>query len=594
MNRAKTKIGDRLPGQSHGLWRKLVNPTAWGIVLLVVIIVGGWRVLALASRPAHLTEMADELGLIGSFLGTPEVTADGASVSFFRATETGAGLFVYDMASGKRRLLYEDPGTGNPPVQYGWSPDGKLLAISSTKDDQKMVLICNGESGQIETTVYTSITAFTWLSPSSFVYLKGGAMQERMRQVGLMRVDKDPSTGWGQPYLFTTEERMSEEEESERQYTPIRGIMATSPDSIAWLGQNVIWEWKFQESTPVKLWEGTPDNQILECRYSLENGKFLMRLRDGNGVYLADYSPGSQQPVSLGRIDNANAANLLWINHGKGYAYLLNESGSNCIYLKLDCADARPVRCIPTIGVRKIVASGNCLYATGRLERDPRGIVEYDASSGPARYVEMNPVSRYAQNVMPSSGILTNSVGSVHAYKVWLPVNFDRRKKYPLVLTQWEHGAVAIANGGLYYVCVDRPDWKNPQMSEWLQDVMAAYQLMSRNPNIDTNHVYLCGTSEETGYASQLLNDAPALWQGAILDSPVAFPDLSRTRVSKILINYGEADDPQIIKDVKKFQEDAARAGISVTVAFHHSGHWDVSSSATKDITREMVQFLVE
>jgi hypothetical protein len=582
--------------------KKAANPLAWSIILIVVVLIAGTHFLVLTSRPGHTVKMADELGIIGGFIGSPAATGDGTRISFFRGTEMGAGLFICDLASGQQRLLYEVPGTGSSPVQFGWSPDGKLLAISTLKNEHPVIMICNGDSGQIETTVYVSTTAFTWLSPSSFVFLNGSSMQQGMKQVGLMRVDKLPDIGWGQPYRFTTEEKMPGQPgmENAPKYTPVKGLMTTSSDSMAWLARNAIWEWKFHADAPVRLWRGASTNRILECRFSKDTGAFLLRLLDTNGAYLASYLPGSQQPANLGRIDNTNTADLMWVNHGKGYAYLLNESGLHSLFIKANYADERPIEHFPLYGVREaLTANETCIYAAGCLEKQPKGIIEFDAASSLARYVVPSPVSFvYSQNAIPSSGTITNSLGSIHAYRIWAPVHFDPRKKYPLILDQWTHGwylfAETAANAGAYYVSVERPDWVSPQISEWEQDVMAAYQLMSKNPNIDTNRVYLDGSCDESVYLVQLLNDEPTLWRGAIVHTSIAFPDLSQTHVAKMMINYGETDDSNIVKNIKGFQEEAAEAGIPVTVVPLHSGHFYISSASTQRNTLEMIQFLAE
>jgi hypothetical protein len=574
-----------------GWRRKIANPLAWGMILLMLLAVGGWHAWALASRPVHMIEMADELGSLGRLIGNVAATDDGTRVSYFRGTESGGGLFVCDLASGQQHLLYEDPkmeGT-QPHPQFGWSPDDKLLAVHGQRDGKDVVFIMNGDSGQIETTLFSWVQDLVWLSPSSFVFYNGD----------LMRVDKHPDSGWGRPYRFTkAAKKVSQPSGTSPKYPPVKGLMATSPDSVAWTGRNTIWEWSFHAVAPVKLL-GIPGGEIRECSYSKDSEAFLLHLRDTTGDRVANYARSSQELVNLGGNIDSNAFNMLWVNHGKGYAYLLNQPGLHSIMLKAACTNDQPVQRVPQDGGRAMTTGGNCIYAIGSVMSQPEGIVEYDATTGAARYAAPSQAHfQYARNVTPVSGFLTNSLGEIHAYNLWAPVHFDSRKKYPLILAQqihvWNEYAETSANAGAYYVNVERPDFNHPQIQQWADDVMAAYRLMSDNPNIDTNRVFLCGASAETGYLAQLMTQEPGLWKGAILTSAVAFPALSQISADKLLINCGLADEYNTFGGIKQFQEDAARAGIVVTLAIHRTGHVFVSASANQESTQEFIKFLFE
>jgi hypothetical protein len=84
------------------------------------------------------------------------------------------------------------------------------------------------------------------------------------------------------------------------------------------------------------------------------------------------------------------------------------------------------------------------------------------------------------------------------------------------------------------------------------------------------------------------------LWKGAMLSSPIAFPDISRLRVSKLLIMDGESDEYNNFDKIKIFQRDAERLGIPVTVVALPAGHVLVSASAVRRSTQEFVRFLFE
>jgi predicted esterase len=155
---------------------------------------------------------------------------------------------------------------------------------------------------------------------------------------------------------------------------------------------------------------------------------------------------------------------------------------------------------------------------------------------------------------------------------------------------------MAVNDGGAYFASLSREDRSADQYSE---DIMAVYKDVAKNPNIDTNNVYLLGISAGASTVSRLLEEKPDLWRGAILFSPMVFPDLSRCRVSRILVDYGTADKNLKIlgslKPLSQFQDAALQAGIRITVATHNdAGHVFKSVNAERERVRELVKFLFE
>jgi poly(3-hydroxybutyrate) depolymerase len=92
---------------------------------------------------------------------------------------------------------------------------------------------------------------------------------------------------------------------------------------------------------------------------------------------------------------------------------------------------------------------------------------------------------------------------------------------------------------------------------------------LAKNPNIDTNRVFLSGSSAETPYLNQLVAEKPDLWKGVILLSPSELPDLSMSNMhlSSMFIVAG-ANDGNSLEWLTKYQDQAAAAGISVKLLF--------------------------
>src|SRR6185312_250147 len=103
------------------------------------------------------------------------------------------------------------------------------------------------------------------------------------------------------------------------------------------------------------------------------------------------------------------------------------------------------------------------------------------------------------------------------------PANFSPKRKYPLVLGNspysWTPFPLAAANAGYFFVTVDRPSWMSP-MDDWTEKLMTGYKDLAKNPNIDTNRVFLCGRSVESSGVTWIYSQNPRLWKGVIFFDP--------------------------------------------------------------------------
>jgi acetyl esterase/lipase len=92
-----------------------------------------------------------------------------------------------------------------------------------------------------------------------------------------------------------------------------------------------------------------------------------------------------------------------------------------------------------------------------------------------------------------------------------------------------------------------------------------------------------------------LLETNPAPWTGAMMLSPVRFPDLSvmppENVKPKILISNGGAERNE--KAVQAFQEAAVKSGVMVDVVTHPGAvHRLQGDSGLRERTRAMVDFV--
>jgi pimeloyl-ACP methyl ester carboxylesterase len=209
-----------------------------------------------------------------------------------------------------------------------------------------------------------------------------------------------------------------------------------------------------------------------------------------------------------------------------------------------------------------------------------------------------HPLAR-ASIVVPRSGAITNALGKQMSCHVWEPVKVDAGKKYPLIITQttygWSPYQQIAAQEGYYFATVARPYWSDKTIYNWGADVMALYSMMAKNPNIDTNRVFLFATSWDTAFLSQLVSEKPDLWRGAILITPSTVPDLSSWHNPKIFVVAGKNQAGEIER-LTQYQ-DAAAAGLGVPVKlFLQKGAEHISRSVATERARTMqlAKFLAE
>jgi dienelactone hydrolase len=198
---------------------------------------------------------------------------------------------------------------------------------------------------------------------------------------------------------------------------------------------------------------------------------------------------------------------------------------------------------------------------------------------------------------------ITNASGEILTYYLYVPPHQAAPKKHPLILGiagigfagfAWNADYQAFADGGYYFMYVER---YQRDESQWGQDVLTVYESLAKNPQIDTNSVYLCGVSEGARSACDLLEENPNLWRGIILQSPLYLPDPVQLSGKKVFVDHG-ANDPAIdgrSLNPARFQDQAAKAGVPITlVCYPGEEHIIRTPPSQRERVRETLIFVNE
>ena len=244
--------------------------------------------------------------------------------------------------------------------------------------------------------------------------------------------------------------------------------------------------------------------------------------------------------------------------------------------------------------------NGSHFFATGDPAGQPLGLWDYDIASGSLDCVvtAADRPFRYAKYVAPVCGELTNAAGRPAGYSLWPPVHGSAPHRCPAIIGQTVNGEwlpylQTAANLGCYFGLAHRPYWLSGKLREWPDDVLALYQHLAENPNVDTNRVFLWGHSAETGPLCGLLAQHPGLWRGVILFDPGGLPDPADLRGKEVLIIAGM--DAANARQLREYQARALAAGVSLKLILQEDcGHNVESVHGARERTIEFAKFLAE
>jgi len=564
------------------------------------------------ARLAHLHETALEIASIAE-LRHPYIVANNAGTRLLvnMDSENGTAVYLFDVPTRKLTLLHEDSQSGYDWRQYkmlGWSPDDGLLAYGhqaapKKNDDDNSdpgdLVIADGTSGQTLATIRVSEAAtnslfqFTWLSSNSFAYIKPG--QD-------LHVYEQKPEGWIETRVFTNATGGNPYE--------AQSFAGLSPTAVTWRMRETLWSFDVTTGFATKLWgsfsNDVTTNTLLASSYSHETGKFLLVCYDraekrGERQSLYDFDPITKTfshviPVRQGILpDNPPA----WINGHQGYEFLTPER-SYCTLWISPTLGTNPATMFRAGEVRTAVVRGDHMFIAGTLTNEPPGVWDYNIKSGSLECI-LSAARRGLQHtecVPFEVTTITNVAGQAFSYHLWKPANFSPKRKYPLVLGNspysWTPFPLAAANAGYFFVTVDRPSWMSP-MDDWTEKLMTGYKDLAKNPNIDTNRVFLCGRSVESSGVTWIYSQNPRLWKGVIFFDPAGpLPAISIRPFPKIFIASGELEHSNILKAVKTYKEKASDAGVDVTlVILKGAGHVSYGRGAQEQRIPALMDFLL-
>lgn len=564
------------------------------VTVIVLTIMTSWRLLVIKTRPAHVREIANELSSIGEFRSRPRPNNTGDKILFTQATENGIGMYLFDITSGKKQLIQEQPQKDYSVLKFrllGWSPDDKQFAyLTGILKGQSQIIICDSSGKKTGNVfVFRGIEDFTWLSPNAVAYM---SWPDR----DLLVFKQKPDGAWGRTQTF---KKIGDEDTAE-----FITLTATSYHSVVWQENDALMSFDFASNSPVQIWRSTT-NVLERFYFSQETGKFLLTCGDKTGDSLFKFElpdrffGGSCSNLGSVSSQSNSVLHALWINGEKEIAWFQRDLGQGTVFLKTN-SSAEPLAVSSRGSAYSFAKSGNKLFVIDCPVGASPGIWEYNPISLSSNLVFSSQQHdfKYAKNIASLTGIITNTSGRKIAYHLWPSPQYSNNEKSMLLIGQtpytWNAWEEVAANCGACVVSIDRPTFHSPELNNWGADVIDVYRELSRDPRINTNSLFLFARSAETIELTSMLEHGPNLWKGAIFFNPVTFPEagLPTLRLSKIMIDSG-MDDRNNLEMVPKFLQRASEAGIPTTLVLHKdAGHTYHASSTEREQAEEVVKFL--
>jgi hypothetical protein len=564
----------KLAMRRTGLW----------LALGTLLFVAGWHLWVIASQH-HLLAVASEVGSVPQFREKMFASGDGSSLVFYRETESGLGAYFCEIASGKLKLLCEqqEKGFSLQCGMLGWSPDSRYFAIGNPANVDKFDYVKSisiYDSKTVTPVASLSGDGFSW--DSKFIWLSSHSFARTTHNQAWLVYEQMPDGQWLQTQVvnkFVKDDYLN-------------NLVVTSPHAVAWEQDNEIWTHDLTTGVEMKIWPST--NTLYGFTHDDVTGDFLLNAGDKGGPLTIRFRPprfGERQGAILETSRGVSRTRWVGLHIERGIYSFTIMTG----------ADPAPIRFDWDGMVEDYKLAGDYLYFVGNRAGETPGIWQYDLRDKKVRCLASNPKREFklVKTTSPSVGTAMTAQGRQISYHLWKPEKISAGKKYPLIIGQthyiWNPYQQVAPEAGYYYAAVDRATWAD-NIDNWPEDVLELRDILAKDPDIDTNRIFLTAFSDEARDVIQVLAVRPGICKGLILFNPGAEPDLSQTRLSRMLVFGGKDDDVGIpVAQLEQYQDTAAKAGVPVTLIIQEGAQHIVRSAATeRERTRQFAKFLLE
>jgi hypothetical protein len=621
------------------LWRRTALLRSGAGLAVVVVACVGLRLLWIqAHQPAHLDAIAEEFGNVAYMVknegvwknGKLKLNHAGDKILFCQSSERGVGVFLGDVASGQKKMVFEEKeicfGQGPHGVLkvYPWSPDDRRFVYghqgSGARNgdfdclNETVLSVYNAEIGTEEATLnipFGQVAELDWLSQDAFVSASGTNGQD------FYLVERQRDGQWLQKQLPKPTIGTNAADDQ------FCSLAAVSSNTVAWLQGNCIWTMDVTSATVAKLIELPADKTIkttyTSFNYSKETRQFLISCVDNKADTLwrlpLDAPQKLKKIASMKRTHSKTWNDAIWINDGKGFAYIVSW-GNTAGLMVQGASGTEPETHFSQKSIQYFTASpdGRHFYLVGDVNDQPgANIWEYDAESKKLRCVVSASEKpwQYSKYIPPQMTSIKLSEDKPESVVIYPPAGFDRHNsiKYPMVITSISYAgaqpylsqyAEAVANAGAYFVIVDRPwNFRTPAgFTSWegyINDITTNL-FATKTLTFDKNRIFVVSNSAQSIALMNVLTNHPNLYKGVICLVPAGGltkpSDLEAGwKPLKILVSTQDGHD----RGLESFQEEAWKSGMIMNYIVHPgTPHEFIAKQSQRERIRAMLHLIFD
>jgi dipeptidyl aminopeptidase/acylaminoacyl peptidase len=561
--------------------------------------------------PPEFSQILAEVMSVESATRPPFPDPTGSLLACLSGNQYGRGLSFVDLKTLQRSSL---PGTNDIKRIAGWSPDGRHLAFEQkpalakealrpvaarplVEDRQESWLTIfdriSNTSRRLTTETPANERFFVWLTTNTYFFSRDSDDEESR------------GTFWG---------KLNERQEV-KVAGSLRDIVAMSERTAAYLESSNIYSFELPpagaidgkvppiSTNQLSSFEARGFDSLRWLRYQPERGTFLFCSRPADSIwrYLFQFNPIGNQLVQLNHEDTYNGQ---WLEAGAGYAYVGNTN--NSFFLAVRTSDPAGHTNLFTKGsVANYTTSpmGDKLYATASVGIEPQGIWEYALKERTLRQVMPGSPRPFVKTILvePEERRIKSFDGLEVPCFIFEPVQKSNstspqplpRRKCPAIIhlpartsqfqRTFEPRSQLMANLGFYFMAVNyrgcdgygRAYATMEDPAGAARDVLAAYNELIKNPDVDPRNVFLWTSSSGGLVALELLATQPKLWRGVALGSPPGWPAnpwFDPAQFPPLIITTGDKDEAR--PSLKEFEKWVAENGLDArVVVLANEGH---------------------
>lgn len=581
-----------------GRWAMARRNRLLSVGAAVLLLWIGWSLASETLRMRSIDRAVAEICAVGEFRDAAVGDHSGNLIAFIRITSSGRVLFLKERGDPEPRAILDiNLDQMKHFSLFGWSPDDRYFIAAQRPDrlsESSILYVFDGRSGALllEHTGLPSVESLAWTRGDEFVVVDARSVYTRVK------VQTDSAA-----------ERIDLVAETILNGRPVkegRSVVAMGPQKVGFVEGGNLWSLDTVTRQTARLSSFT--NMTFEwLDYSPEKNAFLFCAPAAPPKnyprVLYRFDPASGKRGALRALTESQTYNGRWILNGGGYAYVGSEGNENYLAVRV-FGDAEDRYLFETGFIRafSVDAAKQRLLAFASRGIEPHGVWEYDIRERTlTNLVSAMPAPfESAKALRPHNKSLRIRGRRALPYTLIPPRDFELGGKYPAVIDgpnskRWRPEPQALANAGIYYVSANRRGLaSSDHFNGAAEDIAALHELMSQHPSIDSDRIFLMGTSYGTRVMIPLIRDFPELWRGVIMHSPVVNLELHENlwRNPRYLITIGEND--AFYGEVRKFEIEACHHWTLVDAKYYPDmGHGVASTEHVRDRVAASIDFIL-